>query len=221
MRLKYLVLYSLCSLLSCRSQDSIFEDDWYAPNFGVIIFEDNDAIFYPNQVLPETWIFDKTKNLHRYSGTYFKHCQLRKGNSPFFVQFMQSEESILSIKKVDNCFPGTPFIDDLNLHRIPAEIKMEFNYISVIAYRNDKYREIRLKPSDFLNAKFDSVLSIEKQLWLLFCSGLSFQGNCEDINVMKFRLDSENFSLEKSVDLMILPQYFENMRDEINKRFAE
>jgi len=206
-----LILVSiLCySFVACTSNTPKI-GKWYSPIFGVLIVQDNALTFYPNQTPPETWKYDNKKGLYEYSGTCYQHCLLSKNEDILYIEIEQKSKDNLIIKKVNDCFPASPFNNDVTLYRIPEDIKLDFDYISIMSQANGEKIEKRLTKSDFLTLNSPSnILSIEQQIWLLFASGIDY--NTELHQELSLKIRGKHSFRSKSINSVTVPLHMKEL----------
>ncbi len=213
---KLIIALSLSTLLiGCNKVDNNISGKWYAPNFGVITISDTAIKFFPFNVNPETWSKVEGKNKFRYKGIYFSDCE-RRHSTDLFVSVKKIDSQTIRLTSNDSCLLKVPFTDNLILHRMPNKLKLDFDYISVIQYRDDKLKEVRLTPKDFklIDSSYDDF-SLEERLWILFSSGVvdnNYRVNRFDATTIS--LSGNGFGGERRIPSAYISKY---IKDIINK----
>ncbi len=199
-------------LIGCSKVDNDFNGKWYAPNFGVITISDTAIKFFSFKVNPQIWPKVEGKNKFRYKGIYFSDCE-RRYNSDLFVSVKKIDSQTIQLISNDSCLLKVPFTDNLILHKMPNKLKLDFDYISVIQYRDDKLKEVRLTPKDFklIDSSYDDF-SIEERLWILFSSGVvdnNYRVNRFDATTI--RLSGNGFGGERRIPSAYTSKYIKDI----------
>lgn len=192
------------------SQDSSSHGIWYSSFFGVVEISKTGLNYYPIHSPKETWPFDVTLNAYKYEGTLYKPCSITENKELYSKIDIINKEQI-HLFGSENCFLKHPFGNEIILHRIPEKIDLEFEKISFSANRDNKWNEVvyNIEELKELESK-SSLLSIEKQIWVLFNSGINFNASCEhnrDSNIIYVKIIGKGTNPCKKVNAIVLPAY--------------
>lgn len=204
--------------IGCYKTENEIKGKWYAPNFGVIISSDNFIEFFPINAPPETWVIDdKRTKAYKYEGTYYRHCDINQ-SSNLLVRVKNVDSHTIKLHAEDSCLLATPFTSDLILHRIPDDIKLDFNYLSIIQFEDGKFNEIRLSPKDItINNTSCGSFSLEEKLWIMFSSGVINNSTANRFETIEVKLVGDGFIIKRKVRIVELPFYLKELISNIKQ----
>ena len=217
--MRLIMCFFFCILLiRCNSNTIKNGSKWYAPNFGVLSVSKKSLNFFPNSTPVEVWFLDDEKDMYKYSGTYFNHCLLEK-SSDIFILVEKNDLNSIRLISNNECFSSLPLTSELILYRIPENIDMNFTYISIIEFQQNKFNEIRLSPLELVKLSqvndYSDDFSVEELIWILFCSGLINNSIVEDrFASISLKLVGDGFHIERVLHRAAMPNYLSSFLEE-------
>lgn len=215
--MRLILICVLCFCISCHSnknhgtvEQNVIQkgSKYYAPFFGVIYVHDDFIGIYRGS-LPETRCYKDKK-----SGNYV--CDgpsLTLGKDPvsFSLSPLNSNQILLEYAKSSEY--EFPLSQGRIFNMVPDSIPLNFEFISIITYRDGHFEEVRVSLDEILALEDETkVFTLREQLWLLFCSGVVDNSiEIERHESIHVRLLGDNMYRERYLRKVVVPKYISDI----------